>query len=177
MKRRGLLWLLVPVVVIAAIAGWNYFGVQQPLSKALAADSRNEGLSVFAHYQWYVNADVLVFDLRGVSGTNSEADVFRSMLQFAQAVQSRNFNKVILAYKGTPRFMLEGAYFKQLGVEFAYQNPVYTLRTLPEHVYNLDGTPAFGTWTGGLLGVVGHQMQDLNEFGRQWFINDAAGGN
>ena len=176
MKRHGLLWLLVPVMVIAAIAGWNYFGVQQPLSSVLAADSRNEGLSASAHYQWYVNSDVLVFDLRGLSDTNSQADVFRSMMHFAQAVQSRNFSKVILAYKSTPRFMLEGSYFKQLGVEFAYQNPVFTLRTLPEHVYNLDGTPAFGTWTGGLLGVVGRQMQDLNTFGRRWFINDAASG-
>lgn len=177
MKRRSIIWILVPILVIAAIASWNYFSAQHQLSSALASDSRNEGLSEFAHYQWYVNPSVLVFDLRDVSGTNSEADVLRSLLQYAQAMKSRNFSKVVLAYKGDPRFMLEGSYFKKLGVEFSYQNPVYTLRTLPEHVYNLDGTPAFGTWTGGLLGVVGHQMQDLKSFGRQWFLTDAANGN
>lgn len=32
------------------------------------------------------NRDVLVFDLRNVSGDNSEVDVLRSLLQFAQAM-------------------------------------------------------------------------------------------
>ena len=172
MKRWGL-WIVMPLAVMAAIAGWNYVALQRPLSSALGADPRNDGVGVIAHYGWFVNPDVLVFDLRDVSGNNSEADVLRSLLQFAQAMQNANFGTVILAYKGHARFMLKGSYFKQLGVEFSYQNPVYTLRTLPEHVYNLDGTPAFGTWSGGLLGVVGHQMEDLNSFGKQWFLEEA----
>lgn len=177
MRPRSAIWLLVPVAFVAAAASWNYFSAQRPLSSALASDPRNGGLSEFAHYQWYVNPNVLVFDLRGVSETNSELDVLRSLLQYTQAVKSRNFSKVVLAYKGQPRFMLKGSYFKQLGVDYSHQNPVYTLRTLPEHVYNLDGTPAFGTWTGGWLGVVKHQMHDLNAFSRQWFLSDAASGN
>jgi hypothetical protein len=164
-KRSAIAWILVPVVLAAAgVAGWNYQVVQRPLSNALAADSRNTGLSVFAHYKWFVNPRVLVFDLRGVSGSNSEADVMRTLLQ------------VILAYKGQPRFLLEGSYFRQLGAEYDYQNPVYTLRTFPEHVLNLDGTHAFGSWSGGLLGVVSHQMADLNDFGKQWFLADASAG-
>jgi hypothetical protein len=160
--------------MLAAVAGWNYVALQLPLSSTLHADPRNEGVGVFAHYEWFVNPDVLVFDLRSIAGSNSEADVLRSLLQYAEAMQSDDFGTVILAYKGHPRFMLKGSYFKQLGVEFSYQNPVYTLRTLPEHVYNLDGTPAFGTWSGGLLSVVGHQMEDLNAFGRKWFLTEAA---
>ncbi len=177
MKRRNVVWLLVPIAVVVAIASWNYFAVQRPLSGTLSADPRNDGLSIAAHYEWYVNPSVLVFDLRGISGTNSEADVLRNLLQFANAMQSHRFAHVVLEYKGSPRFMLEGAYFQQIGKQYGYQNPIYTLRTLPQHVYHLDGTPAFGTWTGGLLGVVGHQMQDLNTFSRQWFLADAASGN
>ena len=173
MKRWGML-LLMPLATVAAVAGWNYVALQRPLSNTLRVDPRNEGIGVFVHYEWFVNPDVLVFDLRNVSGNNSEADVLRSLLQYAQAMQRHAFNTVILAYKGDARFMLKGAYFKQLGVEFSYQNPIYTLRTLPEHVYNLDGSPAYGEWTGGLLGVVGHQMEDLNAFGRKWFLTDAA---
>lgn len=171
--KRWWKWILAPIAVVVVVAGWNYIALQRPLSSALSADPRNEGIGVLTHYEWYVNPDVLVFDLRDVSGDNSEADVLRSLLQFAQAMQNNDFDTVVLAYKGNPRFMLKGAYFKQLGVEFSYQNPVYTLRTLPAHVYNLDGTPAFGTWTGGWLGVVGHQMEDLNAFGRRWFLTDA----
>jgi hypothetical protein len=46
---------------------------------------------------------------------------------------------------------------------------------LPEHVYALDGTPAFGTWTGGWLGVMGKQLDDSNEFHKQWWVNEALG--
>ena len=59
-------------------------------------------------------------------------------------------------------------------MEYGIQNPVYTLRSLPQNVYNLDGTQAFSTWTGGLIGVVGKQMEDLSEFHKQWYINDLA---
>jgi hypothetical protein len=173
MKRSGV-WLLVPLVVIATVAGWNYFALQRPLSTALSSDSRNEGVVAIAHYGWLVDPNVLVFDLRSISGSNSEADVLRCLLQFAEAMKSNDFSTVVLAYKGNARFILKGDYFKELGVEFSYQNPVYTLRTMPEHVYNMDGSPAFGTWTGGLLGVIGHQMEDLNAFGRKWFLTDAA---
>jgi hypothetical protein len=178
MKRRNaVLLLLMPLVILVAIAGWNYLTVQRPLTIAVGSDSRNEGIFLVAHYEWFLKPDVVVFDLRSISGSNSETDVIGSLLQFAQALQNRNFDKVVLSYKGEPRFMLDGDYFKQLGEEYGSQNVIYTLRTLPEHVLHLDGTQAFGTWTGGWLGVVGHQMDDLNSFGRQWFLSDAISGN
>lgn len=68
--------------------------------------------------------------------------------------------------------MLKGDYFQTIGLEYGVQNPVYTLRTLPENVYTLEGKQAFGSWTGGWLGVVGKQMEDLNEFHRLWFMSD-----
>ena len=48
------------------------------------------------------------------------------------------------------------------------------MRTLPENVFKMDGTAAFGTWTGGWLGVVGKQMEDFSEFHKQWYISDLA---
>lgn len=45
---------------------------------------------------------------------------------------------------------------------------IYLIRTFPENVKNLDGSPAFSTWEGGLLGVTNRQMEDFNAFMRQW---------
>ena len=59
-----------------------------------------------------------------------------------------------------------------LGQEYEKQNPVYTMRTFPENVYGVDGTQAFGSWTGGLLGVLGKQMGDFSELHKQWYIAD-----
>jgi hypothetical protein len=159
---------------IIAIAGANYFLVQSSAQQVLGSDERNQGVSVFAHYQYFVDPSVLVIDLSKVSGTNSPADVTRVLLQFAKSQKSKRFELVKLAHQGKPKFMLKGEYFQTLGIEFGDQNPVYTMRTLPENVYNLDGTAAFGTWTGGMIGVLGNQMEDFNEFHKKWYIADLA---
>ena len=53
----------------------------------------------------------------------------------------------------------------------AVQNPVYLIRTLPEKLYKPTGEGAFGQWTGGLLGVLGKQMDDANTAAKQWAEN------
>jgi len=138
----------------------------------LDSDPRNKGISVLAHYEYFVLPGSLFFDLRGVDQTNSPADVFRVFLQFAASRKDRDYDTVKLAFRGKPKFVLKGEDFKTLGVEYGTQNPVYTIRTFPEHLYRPDGTPAFGKWTGGLLGVLGKQMEDFTEFHKQWYISD-----
>ena len=44
---------------------------------------------------------------------------------------------------------------------------------MPENVHNLDGSAAFQTRDGGLLYVVGAQMDDFTEFHKKWWANDA----
>jgi len=160
------------LAAIAAVAIWNYTTVHQPASQAVSSDPRNNGIEILVHYKWFIHPSILVFDLRSVSGSNSSADVTRSLLQSAGSLKRKEFEFVILSYKGNPKFMLKGDYFQTIGLEYGVQNPVYTLRTLPENVYTLEGKQAFGSWTGGWLGVVGKQMEDLNEFHRLWFMSD-----
>lgn len=158
------------------VFGLNFFTLQKPMSGVLDDDPRNKGIEVLAHYGMLVNPNELVFDLRGISGENSAADVSRVLLQYADALKERQFESVILSYKGERKFLLKGKFFHTLGAEYETQNPVYTMRTFPEKVYELDGTSAFGTWTGGLLGVVGKQMEDFNEFHKRWYLSAVVGG-
>lgn len=161
--------LLVAVVVLA----WNYFAVFSPAVANIEKDKRNKDLSVWVYYRFALNPNVLVFDLRSIKGEVAPLDVMRALLQGAEALKEKSFDKVILAYEGKDKFYLEGAFFKNLGLEFGTQNPIYTLRTLPQNVRRLDGTSAYGTWTGGLLGVVARQMEDLSQFSKDWFLTDA----
>ena len=71
-----------------------------------------------------------------------------------------------------PKLTVAVHYFRELGKEYDFQNPIYTARTFPENVYTLDGEKAFPSWTGGLIGVMGKQMEDFAEFHKQWYIND-----
>lgn len=172
--KKGV-WLLGLIAAAGlAIAAISHVQCQQPLREVSAADPRNAGISAWAHLKYGVLPGTLVFDLRGISPTNSMADVFRLLLQYAQTMQFSRFERVELAYRGQTRFVLEGDYFAQLGAEFGEQNPVYTMRTFTEHVYAPGGEAAFGTWTGGLLGVLGKQLEDFNEFHRRWYLNDLA---
>ena len=168
-KLFGLIGVVGGFVIV--VFGINILTLQNKISGVIDGDPRNDGISVFAHYGMLINPNELVFDLWGISRDNSAADVTRVLLQYADALKDRRFEKVILSYKGERKFFLKGEFFHALGAEYQTQNPVYTMRTFPENVYELDGTSAFGTWTGGLLGVVGKQMGDFNEFHKRWYLS------
>lgn len=156
---------------VATVWGINFFSLQAPLNSVISSDYRNSGVKVSASYQWMVNPGVLVFSVDEASSA-SPADVSRILLQYSERLESRKFNSVLLARKGKPIFLLKGDYFKQLGEEYGVQNVIYTLRTMPENVYELDGSPAFSSWSGGWLGVVSKQFEDINEFHRRWLVEE-----
>lgn len=143
------------------------------MAQRLAQDERNQKLTFWAYHRFGLQPGTLVLDLRTLQGDAAMIDVMRALLQSAEAHKSTDFDRVVLAYRGSSKFVLDGAYYRKLGQEYESQNPVYTLRTFPENVHKLDGTVAFGTWTGGLLGVVTKQMEDLSRFSKEWYLDDA----
>ncbi|PKH31443.1 hypothetical protein [Shewanella sp. ALD9] len=167
---------IIFVLVVLSLGLWNYFTLQKNVSDLIKSDDRNEGISVIVHFEWFVNPSVIVFDIRDVESNKSLMDVSRVLLQLSEKLKDSDYQKVILSFKGRSKFLLEGAFFKETGMEYGIQNPVYTLRSLPQNVYNLDGTKAFPTWTGGLIGVLGKQMEDLTAFHEQWYIFELASG-
>jgi hypothetical protein len=171
--KKGILTIFVLLLALGiAIYGFNYIQLQSKMNSVLKADPRNEGIKVTVHFGAYVNPSKLIYNLKSVSATNSMADVFRVFLQFAEKMCSKDFKEVVLAHKGTAKFKIDGDYFQKLGKEYSWQNPVYTMRTFPENLKNLDGSQAYGQWTGGLLGVLKEQMEDFNDFHRKWYLDD-----
>ncbi len=170
-RRRR--WPFFIVLLLGAgILIWslNYILVQRSVGEALSSDTRNAGYSLSAHYRFYVDPSTLVLDLREVSAA-APLDLFRGLFQSAAALASagRGFDRVILARAGTAVFMMTGEDFRNLGADFAGgENPVFLIRTLPTKLYKPTGEAAFGRWEGGMLGVLGKQMEDATEAGRQW---------
>jgi len=153
-------------VAFVALAADNYLPLQPEMQEVIKGDPRNNGVEVSVRY----NRSILVYDLKAVGPTNSMVDVFRVLVQFAQAIKSRDVKSVELAFRGRTKFVLNGEYFKKLGEEYSWQNPVYTMRTFTENVFMPDGSRAYPTWTGGLLGVAGKQVEQFDDFHKQWYL-------
>ena len=130
---------------------------------------RNDGIKFDVHFKNYILPNIVIFDLKKVSSDKAVADIFRVFLQTSSALKDSKFDKIILSFQGKDKFYLKGDYFKQLGKTYEIQNPIYTMRTFPEHVFNLKGVNAYGVWSGGLLGVLSKQMKDFNN---KWYLND-----
>lgn len=171
-KKKAFVVSVVFVALTVLIWGVNYIYISCPLSKVINEDYRNNGISMVAHYGYYVNPSTLIINMKEISGSNSRADVFRVLIQYAEKLENSNFDWIILQSKGKDKFMLKGAYFKNLGKEYGIQNPVYTMRTFPENVYTMNKSHAFDSWTGGLIGVLNKQIEEFNQFHYDWYLED-----
>ena len=169
----GIVYLLGRSGTLSKVAPiFNPSELQSPMDEILKNSDRNSGVNVSVYYGSPLDSSVLVYDLQSVSGGKSMADVFRVFLQFAEKMQNRDFDEVRLAYEGTIKFKISGGYFQRLGREYSLQNPVYTIRTFPENLRTPEGSRAYPQWEGGMIGVVGKQMEDFNDFHQKWYLNE-----
>lgn len=157
-------------LVVAGVVAFNGLMVTWPALSKKQADPRNERVTLYSYYQWGVDPTTVVVDLWAISPTAGMADVDRVLFDTAAALQDGSYTSVKLSYRGRERFQLHGDYFRQIGRERDWQNPVYVMRTMPENLRDPAGQRAFDRWTGGWLGVMSKQLEDHNEFHRQWYI-------
>lgn len=172
MHRKLKIISLLAIFCFPIVFAFNYLMLQKPLREVIDNDYRNAGIDLTAHYGNYVSPTILVININQIDRDKAPMDVFRVLLQFAEKLRDKDFDTVELSSKGVLKFTLKGRYFNQLGTQYSSQNPVYTIRTFPENVYKPDGQRAFSSWSGGLIGVVGKQMQDFSNFSEEWYIND-----
>jgi hypothetical protein len=166
--------VLATVGILVILGTWllNYVKAERPLRRVLSADPRNGVVKAQARFDSWIDLNTLVFDVSEVSATATRADVFRCLLEYAEAMKDHHFTKVILAARGKSKFNVDGDYFQQLGQEYSKQNPMYTIRTFPIHLSGMDGTRPFPEYTGGVLGVLQKEMEQFTEFSDQWYVRD-----
>lgn len=154
----------------AVVVGLNWVRVAAPAQESVKYRS---GISAIGYYRYGIVPGTIVYDLRGVEGEASAASVLGGFFEFAGAMKDRDFDEVLLAWRGDVRFRLPGDDFKEIGTSVAWENPVYLVRTFPERLKTPEGAPAFDVWTGGALGVLNAQMDDVNRLAETWFMRDA----
>lgn len=160
------------IFTVIGVYLFNSMTLTWPITKKINEDKRNEGISVKVRYKHYIFLNTLEFNLKNVSTEKASVDVFRVLLQTASHLKDKKFKKVELSYRGTTKFILTGDYFRQLGIELDKQNPMYTVRTFPENLYNKNGEASYGRWEGGMFRVFEKQMEDFNDFNKKWYIDE-----
>ncbi len=86
--------IILIVLLCGGVLSANYIFLQRHMNEVLKEDPRNDGISVWVYYKWFVNSSEINYDLRSVSAENSSLDVSRVMLQFAEKVKDYDFSKV-----------------------------------------------------------------------------------
>lgn len=159
-------------VVLVVVVLTNHFRVNTHAADAM----QNRDVSALAYYRYGFLPNSIVLDLRSVGPESSVARTIGGLIQFAENLSDREFDEVVLAWNGDARFILDGKDFHKIGRTASYENPVYTVRTLPEKLRRPDGSRAFSVWTGGMFGVLQAQMDDVSDFAGQWFLDDVIAG-
>lgn len=175
--KGGKLALVTAGVIAAAllvVVCFNFFSFHQPAAAALSEDPRNEPVDWAVYARLGVVPGTLVLDLRNIDEDAAMLDVDRGLFMIAERFAEREFDRVILAYKGQERFQLPGAYFQRIGEEYSWQNPVVLIRELPQNVYFTDGSRVFNVWTGGVLGVMSSQLADHQTLHELWYLEEYA---
>lgn len=177
---KGLQWLTGIVIFIALLVSFvgydritsvlnfsdcNYKDLKEVL---MERDSRNTGLDL----KVCKKDKTLIIDMVSIAGDKSRTDVFRYILQAADELKAERFERVEFAYLGNSKFYITGSYFQKLGSEYEWQNAIFTSRTFPENVKNMDGTDAFDSWLGSMFGVLEEQMGSQNKFHDQWYMDE-----
>ena len=167
--------ILALSIIIIGLAGYGVyinFEIQNNINQVIKEDYRNEGIEIKVSYEYIFNKKKVIYDVKNINGEKSVTDIFRVFLQFSNKVKNREFEYVTLSCRGVKKFKIKGDYFKTLGIEYEEQNPMYTIRTFPENVFNLDNTTAYSQWTGGILGVLEKQMEDFTDFNNKWYVEE-----
>jgi len=173
MKKKALISLIILTVLIIGIYLYNYCTINNPVQTELNSDPRNSGINISTHYENYIEPNTLILNLKEFSGDKSKTDIFRALLQTAEALKGQKFEYVILAYNGTNKFEFTGDYFKQLGDEYGHENVMYTLRTITENVLTLDGKKAYEPeYHSGLFGGLIGGMDNFSDFCDKWYMAD-----
>lgn len=161
LRSKKLVFVGTPV--IAALFGYlaNFLILQQPMNQILDANEAFRGMSVSAHYQYWVVPGVVVYDLKGIRAEQNRLTVHTAFLEYAKKMKEKKFDRVELQYQGEKRASLDGASFQKIGEEYQKKNYAFVMIELPRRFRFTDQK-----------GKEDIQIDSLIEFHDRWYAND-----
>lgn len=138
MKQR-LLILALTILIPAGIFGYNYVHLEYPLSQILEKKPQYRGIQLHAYYYNFITPSKVILDVMDIDHA-SAVDVMASVHDFAVANQNKQYQQVILAYKGNGKYALDGQTFQKLSNATLLSDAVKIMLPALE---NMNGVKAF----------------------------------
>lgn len=131
LKHKKLIFVGTPLLAALIGYGANVVLLQQPMNDVLKDNVAFKGMSVSAHYEYWVVPGVVKYDLQSLSVRQTPIDVHTALLEFAKRVRARRFSRVDISFRGVTKFSVSGAAFQRLGDEYDKKNFDYVLYAFP----------------------------------------------
>jgi hypothetical protein len=162
-RRARLVFVGTPV--LATVIGYlaNFLFLQQPMNEILQSNPAFSGMSVSAHYEYWIVPGTVVYDLKRLGTESTPLQVHTAFLEYARRMKDREFEQVHLRFRGEERFVLEGPQFRRAGTEYANRNFAWVLFDLPR-LFEAAGRESVPPGTA--------DADALLEFHRRWYAND-----
>ena len=172
MTRKDKFLLLAIIAVLALVAVHAFVSVdfvkrgRTVISRVELKnlDPANNGINIEVVQPWYNPMKELSFNVGEADERNFDRfDVTRCLLQCAQQLGERDFNRIYLCNKGDRLYYINAADFKQLGEQYKTGETLNTLSLyvkLPQVTYTLNDSLAFPPHDGMLRSIA--DAQDWN---------------
>ncbi len=162
-------------VVLVAIAflvplpvGYSWFRNSGLRSKLDACESSGV-IHANVTYEGLISTEGVVFDvLDGGSPSARRIDPVHLLLQFAGRLDMYSIERVVLARNGRHVFYISAADLRPLADSYAGGGRVWAFNNVPARVRTMSGGRPYNEWSGGWLGVLQKQSEDVNDFIREW---------
>lgn len=168
-------WLVMLLVVGALVGGGYYFAYASPsgfvhaaLRERLDRCSSANLFDVHVRYGSPIERDEIVFDLQDPRADARKVDLIHLVYQFAYEAKDLSWDHLVLSARGNDVYLMQRSDVDPLADEYTTGNPLYSIRKWPSILRNPDGVSAYPEYEGGLIGVLGAEMDDVNQALDRW---------
>ena len=169
--RRGLITRRHILIVLALTAAFIVYqsARHSDLRKKLKSCESSGIVNADVYYTGFFAEDTVVFDLKsGGSSVARRIDPVHLLMQFADKLNLYSIKRIVLAKNGKEVFYISGSDLREPANSYAGGGRIWAFNNLPERVRTMSGTQLYDEWTGGFLGVLKEQSEDVNEFIEKW---------
>lgn len=168
-RKRSRILTLGAVLGVFVVGLFVYWATRHnDLESCLEGCESKGGIDVRVDYGSLFSREEIVFDLRDTGSQVRRIDPLHLLMQFAHNARDKEFKYVILSRNGKKLFLIEQRDLLELSDSYSNGGRIWAFNHFPERVLSMDGRHPYGSWTGGWLGVLKRQTEDLNAFLTAW---------